>query len=97
MSSLSTGVFRQIPSRRRHIAPLTAGHDHPDVPGRYRPTPLGRAVQSAFLAIAGPLMLWQQRLTDRTALQRMSEHMLRDIGIDRAQADAEADKPFWRA
>ena len=97
MLSFSTGAARQISSSRRHTAPLRAGHGRPDVPGRYRPTLLGRAVQSAFLAIAGPLMLWQQRLTDRTALQRMSEHMLRDIGIDREEADTEADKPFWRA
>jgi uncharacterized protein YjiS (DUF1127 family) len=27
----------------------------------------------------------------------LSDHMLRDIGISRAEAFGEAEKPFWRA
>jgi uncharacterized protein YjiS (DUF1127 family) len=30
-------------------------------------------------------------------LREFDDHMLRDIGITRLQATAEATKPFWRA
>ncbi|MGH6903812.1 MAG: DUF1127 domain-containing protein [Geminicoccaceae bacterium] len=29
-------------------------------------------------------------------MAQLSDHMLRDIGLTRADAWAEADKPFWR-
>ncbi|WP_227010265.1 DUF1127 domain-containing protein [Pelagibius marinus] len=43
------------------------------------------------------LMVWQQRLEDRACLEAMSEARLRDIGLTRAEARREAEKPFWRA
>ena len=42
------------------------------------------------------LLLWQQRARDRRQLQSLSDHMLRDIGLTRADVFAEASKPFWR-
>jgi uncharacterized protein YjiS (DUF1127 family) len=42
------------------------------------------------------LLTWQQRARDRRQLQSLSDHMLRDIGLTRADAWAESDKPFWR-
>ena len=42
------------------------------------------------------VLLWQERSRQRHMLAAMDEHMLRDIGLDRAQARFEADKPFWR-
>ena len=33
----------------------------------------------------------------RRHLQFLSDHMLRDIGLTRADVRAEASKPFWRA
>jgi uncharacterized protein YjiS (DUF1127 family) len=41
--------------------------------------------------------LWMRRRHDRRALLQLDNHMLRDIGFDRAQADAMASRPFWRA
>ena len=41
--------------------------------------------------------LWQERAHGRRQLRRFDDHLLRDIGITRLQAEAEADKPFWRA
>jgi uncharacterized protein YjiS (DUF1127 family) len=41
--------------------------------------------------------LWQQRARGRQQLREFDDHMLRDIGITRLQAEAEATKPFWRA
>jgi uncharacterized protein YjiS (DUF1127 family) len=41
-------------------------------------------------------LLWTERAQQRRALGQLSDHMLRDIGVTRADAWAEADKPFWR-
>ncbi|MBT3306668.1 MAG: DUF1127 domain-containing protein [Alphaproteobacteria bacterium] len=40
--------------------------------------------------------LWRNRSSQRRALVDMSDHMLRDIGIDRLDALRESEKPFWR-
>ena len=43
------------------------------------------------------LRLWRARARGRQQLRTFDDHLLRDIGITRLQAEAEADKPFWRA
>jgi uncharacterized protein YjiS (DUF1127 family) len=43
------------------------------------------------------LRQWQARSMGRQELIRLSERDLRDIGVTRAEAEAEAAKPFWRA
>ena len=50
--------------------------------------PLSRAIDL--------LLIWQQRARDRRQLESLSDHMLRDIGLSRADVFAEASKPFWR-
>jgi uncharacterized protein YjiS (DUF1127 family) len=47
-------------------------------------------------ALATP-RLWARRRHDRRALLELDDHMLRDIGFDRTQAEAMAARPFWRA
>ena len=42
------------------------------------------------------LLVWQQRSRDRRQLESLSDYMLRDIGLTRADVYAEASKPFWR-
>ena len=42
----------------------------------------------------GPV--WLDRSRQRRQLAQLSDHMLRDIGLTRVDAWAEADKPFWR-
>lgn len=42
------------------------------------------------------LLLWQQRANERTHLERLSERDLKDIGLTRAEARREFEKPFWR-
>lgn len=42
------------------------------------------------------LTKWQERADGRRALLSLDERMLKDIGISRADAVHEADKPFWR-
>jgi uncharacterized protein YjiS (DUF1127 family) len=69
----------------RAFAPAPAGH-------RF----FERAVSALRLA-ADTLALWRQRARGRRQLRAFDDHLLRDIGITRLQAAAEADKPFWRA
>jgi uncharacterized protein YjiS (DUF1127 family) len=45
--------------------------------------------------LARTLLLWHERARERRHLQSLSDHMLRDIGLTRADVLAEADKPFW--
>ncbi|PHS04465.1 MAG: hypothetical protein COA78_16520 [Blastopirellula sp.] len=42
------------------------------------------------------LVLWFRNYRTRKALNGMDGHRLHDIGVDRAQAEAENQKPFWR-
>jgi uncharacterized protein YjiS (DUF1127 family) len=42
------------------------------------------------------LLTWHERARQRHQLQRLSDHMLRDIGLSRADILAESTKPFWR-
>jgi len=43
-----------------------------------------------------PVLLWRARVRDRGELARLSDRMLRDIGITRQDAEREFRKPFWR-
>lgn len=40
--------------------------------------------------------LYSQRARQRRQLLELSEHALEDIGVTRAEAMAEARKPFWK-
>ena len=42
------------------------------------------------------LMIWHERARQRHQLRSLSDHMLRDIGLGRADIEAEAAKPFWQ-
>jgi uncharacterized protein YjiS (DUF1127 family) len=44
----------------------------------------------------GKLREWRRRVRDRSRLASLSDTMLQDIGISRAQALYLANKPFWR-
>jgi uncharacterized protein YjiS (DUF1127 family) len=41
------------------------------------------------------LMVWHERARQRHQLRSLSDQMLRDIGLGRADVEAEAAKPFW--
>ena len=55
-------------------------------------TSIAEQVLSAPFAI---LATWAERLKQRAALAEMDDRMLKDIGLSRVAAMAEADKPFW--
>jgi uncharacterized protein YjiS (DUF1127 family) len=61
-----------------------------------REHPLSRRAASRLGQVRETLRLWQDRVSGRQQLLRLDEHVLRDIGITRLQAEAEASKPFWR-
>ncbi len=42
------------------------------------------------------LLLWLQRWRERRRLGALSDHMLKDIGLTRADIDVEVRKTFWR-
>ena len=42
------------------------------------------------------LLTWHERARQRRQLRTLNDHMLRDIGLTRADVLAESSKPFWR-
>jgi len=56
---------------------------------------LSRSFARGALRAAELLLTWQERSRQRHQLQCLSDHMLRDIGLSRADVLAEATKPFW--
>lgn len=38
---------------------------------------------------------WEMNVRTRKALERLDDHLLRDVGLTQAQAQAEWDRPFW--
>ena len=97
MTSLSTGASRKVPASPRHRKSQQVDLGRPDVRWRYVRNPLGQALLWLFFAASRPFILWQDRLRDRDALQRMPDYILHDIGLDAAERREEAGKPFWRA
>ena len=85
-----------------------SGMPHAQRPGTGRPTvrgaerprrPLGRrerAIGQALEALVRLLLAWQERADERLRLREMDDHMLKDIGVSRADALRESAKPFWR-
>jgi uncharacterized protein YjiS (DUF1127 family) len=57
---------------------------------------LARAI-SARKVLLARIVEWRNRASGRRQLMRLTERDLRDIGISRTQARAEASKPFWEA
>ena len=41
-------------------------------------------------------LAWQERSHQRQQLGQLSDSMLHDIGLSRADVDSELSKPFWR-
>jgi uncharacterized protein YjiS (DUF1127 family) len=56
---------------------------------------LGSLVR-AVTAAAELFYVWQERAAQRAHLAGLEDHLLKDMGIGRADADQEAAKPFWR-
>jgi uncharacterized protein YjiS (DUF1127 family) len=48
------------------------------------------------MALLDHVLAWRDRARSRRHLGGLNGHLLRDIGIDRATAQVESDKPFWQ-
>jgi uncharacterized protein YjiS (DUF1127 family) len=72
------------PAPAWHGAPSPRSFVAPPEPG------LRSAVRHAFVGIVEALLAWHDRARERRALMELSDQMLRDIGISRAQAWGEA-------
>jgi uncharacterized protein YjiS (DUF1127 family) len=40
--------------------------------------------------------LWAERAAERRHLAQLDDHLLNDIGLNRADVEAVSTKPFWR-
>jgi uncharacterized protein YjiS (DUF1127 family) len=54
------------------------------------------AFLSAARHMAHMVWVWRSRAETRRAMSMLSDHVLRDIGLTRADVDREVMKPFWR-
>ena len=54
-------------------------------------------IGAAAVAAVDQARQWRERVRSRQALLRLDDHMLRDLGVDRATAQYRGSRPFWRA
>ncbi len=74
-------------------APLAAGRPSLDDTATLRE---GRSWSNALKQATKFILSWQERARQRHHLESLSDHMLRDIGLTRADVLAEVTKPFWQ-
>jgi uncharacterized protein YjiS (DUF1127 family) len=55
-----------------------------------------RSWMSVLKRAAKLVLIWHERARARRHLECLSDHMLRDIGLTRADVLAEVTKPFWQ-
>ena len=53
-------------------------------------------VRNLLLAMARRVWTWQERARERAHLESLDVHLLRDMGLTRADVAAEVGKPLWR-
>lgn len=56
----------------------------------------GSAVSDLLPAVFSQLLFWFDLAGQRRALQMLDDRMLKDVGLSRADVEAETSKPFWR-
>ncbi len=61
---------------------------------------LSRGVGHEIVAVLDRLFeapfVWAERAAERRHLSELDDHMLRDIGLNRADIHTATSKPFWR-
>ena len=45
--------------------------------------------------VMAKILVWREIYVERTTLSKMSDDLLKDIGISKAEADHEANRHFW--
>ena len=61
----------------------------------FQPRTLGMRLRERLLAAWRQLRRWQQLAEQRRQLAQLDERALQDIGLSRADALRECDRPFW--
>ena len=56
-----------------------------------------KATSSVLIRIVDGVFDWMDRARQRRHLAELDDRLLRDIGISRAEVDAEISRPVWRA
>ena len=65
--------------------------------GSFRPTTGERlSVTGVFVRLAETIAVGRERRRQRSALARLDDRMLRDIGLTTADVEGEVSKPFWK-
>lgn len=73
-----------------------AGSGVPYVASRARHAGGSARSHSLMIQAVDTLLGWIQRDRDRRAMSGLDDRLLRDIGVTRAELEAEVSKPFWR-
>lgn len=60
------------------------------------PPKMSAAAMTGLQWIVRNVLEWNERSRQRQALAELEDHLLKDVGIARSAAAAEASKPFWR-
>lgn len=68
----------------------TAGHAAPSLDISLK------GLGTLIIRVSDTLLDWQERARQRHRLGEMDDHLLRDIGLSRADLEHESAKPFWR-
>lgn len=66
-----------------------------DLPVARRPISVRRLLGETLRNVWLTIRIWNTRYRQRRELLALSDHMLKDIGISRAQAENEGSKAFW--
>ena len=74
---------------------LDAGHGALPASTRSASTRVA-AFLPAARRMAHMVWVWRSRAETRPTMSMLSDHVLRDIGLTRADVDREVMKPFWR-
>jgi uncharacterized protein YjiS (DUF1127 family) len=73
------------------------GGSYATLAGQTTHLPAHLVARGWFANASEQALAWLQRARQRRQLQQLGDHMLKDIGISRADVEAEVAKPFWRA
>jgi uncharacterized protein YjiS (DUF1127 family) len=75
------------------MASVRVGTSYATLAGRMMRPSMSRA---SIVGRAEVLLTWLERARQRRHLGQLSDHMLKDIGLSRADVESETAKPFWR-
>jgi uncharacterized protein YjiS (DUF1127 family) len=75
------------------MASVRVGTSYATLAGRMADRSMSEA---AIVRSAELLHSWLERARQRRRLGQLSDHMLKDIGLSRADVESETAKPFWR-